>query len=178
MKKKLILAACIGAYLVSPYVALYGIGSALRAGDVRTLTADIAWDPVREGLKEDIADGITGQPRSTTQAADELPAFGAGFMTSMAANVVDRTVTPEHLAESLNAIHFAGAREPSVSLSSAWFTGPTSFEATFRLPSEQPSEPPVRVRMELVKSGWGVHWCITRAWIPTDVLTHMQTSAS
>ena len=80
------------------------------AGDAQTLAADIEWDGVREGLKEDIADGITGQPGSSTAvASDALPAFGSGFVRSMAGNMVDETVTPEHLATSFSALQAAGA---------------------------------------------------------------------
>jgi hypothetical protein len=179
MRKMLILTGCVGAYLVWPYVALYQIGNALRQGDVQALTTDVAWDSVREGLKEDIADQIIATPGSKALAAmDKLPPFGSGFMTSMAEKMVDQTVTPQHLAESVTAIQMSGSKGSRAELNSAWFTGPTRLEASFRLPCEKPNMPPVRVQIELVSSGWGLQWRVTRAWIPTTVLKQLQTSVS
>jgi hypothetical protein len=179
MKKMLIFTGCVGAYLAWPYVALYRVGNALRQGDVQALTTGVAWDSVREGLKEDIADQVTTASDGKTSATmDKLPPFGSGFMTSMADKLVDQTVTPQHLAESVTAIRMAGVRGSRPELRSAWFTSPTRLEASFRLPCEKPNMPPVRVQIELVSSGWSLQWRVTRAWIPMVVLQQLQTSAS
>jgi hypothetical protein len=179
MRKSALLVACVAAYLAWPYLALYWIGDALRRGDARTLTATIDWDSVREGLKEDIADGITGEPAATTQiASDALPPFGASFVKGMAGNIVDETVTPEHLAGSLDAVRSASGKSGAIRLNSAWFTSPTSFEASFLLPDEESGAAPVRVRLDLIETGWTLQWRITRAWIPSPVLEQLQTKSS
>lgn len=179
MRKLVFIAVCAAAYLTWPYASMYSIAAALQRGDAQTLAADIEWDGVREGLKDDIADGITGQPGSSTAvASDALPAFGSGFVRSMAGNMVDETVTPEHLAASLSAIQAAGANHSGMSIDWAWFTSPLCFEARFRLPDAASGAAPVRVRMELVQEGWGLGWRVTRAWIPTAVLEHLETRPS
>ena len=179
MRKLVIIAVCAAAYLGWPYASIYWIATAMQRGDAQTLAADIEWDGVREGLKEDIADGITGQPGSSTAvASDALPAFGSGFVRSMAGNMVDETVTPEHLATSFSALQAAGANHTGLAIDWAWFTSPTSFEARFRLPDAASGAAPVRVRLELVQDGWGLGWRVTRAWIPTPVLEHWETRPS
>jgi len=173
-RPKLAVAACIAAYLVWPYVALYRVGDALRHGDVAALSAEIDWDSVREGLKEDIADQITPRP---VGVADGLPAFGAGFVTAMAGTVIDRTVTPASLAARQNILRTAG-RKPRESLRSAWFSGLTQFDASFQLSSKEPGQEPVRVHLDLVETGWFPQWQVTRVWIPMTVLQNLQSHAT
>ncbi len=178
VKKLVILVTCLGVYVAWPYVALYRIGNALQRGDAQALTSDIAWPSVREGLKEDIADQIIVLPGAKSPPGkDTLAPFGSGFMTSMAGNMVDRVVTPWHLAESLSAFHGAGGQAGKV-LRSAWFSSPTCFEASFDVPPGGTNPASVRVQLELVYAGWGFQWRITRVWIPTEVLEQLQTNAS
>jgi hypothetical protein len=74
---------------------------------------------LREGLKQDIADGITGEPGQTLQvnatSNDDLPPFGSGFVTNMAGAMVDQTVTPQHLANMAGTLKAAGAHPMTVS---------------------------------------------------------------
>jgi hypothetical protein len=177
-RQTLLLAACITGYLMWPYVALYRMGGALRRGDVQTLTADVEWDAVREGLKEDIADQVVAPTTDAVpNVVDKLPPFGSGFLTALADKVVDRTVTPEHLAQSQSEIQ-AASKESRESLRSAWFSSPTEFEARFQLPSDDSGPIPVRVRMDLMQVGWGMKWRITRVWIPMAVLQHPPGNAT
>jgi hypothetical protein len=166
--------ACVAAYLVWPYVALYRVGDALRHGDVATLTTDIDWDSVREGLKEDIADQIA--PR-TVGVADGLPPFGSGFATAMAGTMIDRAVTPTSLAQRQSLLE-AAQSEPGASMRSAWFSGLTQFDASFQIASEEAGLEPVRVHMDLVETGWWPQWQVTRVWIPMPVLQHLQSHAT
>jgi hypothetical protein len=178
MKKMVVVATCLVSYVAWPYVALYQIGDALQRGDAQTLTGDIAWASVREGLQEDIADQIIVPPGHAAPASkDALAPFGSGFMTSLAGNMVDRIVTPWRLAESLGAFHGVG-HETGQALRSAWFLSPTRFEASFQVPPKGASAGSVRVQLELVYSGWGFQWRITRLWIPTEVLEQLQSNDS
>jgi hypothetical protein len=171
--------AAVCAYAASPYVSLYRMGQAVHRGDLATLCADVSWNEVREGLKEDIADGMTGETASTQLASnnDDLPAFGSSFVTSMAGNVVDRTVNPEHLAEALGTLHAAGTTA-APHIVSAFFTTPTSFEVAFRTRQERATDAPVRLRLVLGKGPGGIGWRVTRAWVPEALLTQSDTHTS
>jgi hypothetical protein len=170
----------LGAYAASPYISLYEMGQAVSAGDTRTLCADIDWANVREGLKEDIADGITGQAVPDTSPAvaesDDLPPFGASFVSNMAGNVVDRTVTPQHLAQTMHAMRAGGAVPSRPIVEQARFVAPTTFMVAIH--SANAPENTVRLRLDLVPSKWGMRWEVTRAWIPETMLAQTETHAS
>jgi hypothetical protein len=173
-RHRLAVAACITAYLVWPYFALYRVGDALRHGDVAALTTDVDWDSVREGLKEDIADQIVPRP---VGVANGLPPFGSGFATAMAGTMIDRAVTPDSLAERQGALQGVDS-EPGASVRSAWFSGLTQFDASFQIAEGDAGLEPVRVHMDLVQTGWLPQWQITRVWIPMPVLKHLQSHST
>jgi hypothetical protein len=172
-------ATVLGAYAASPFLSLYIMGQAVRHGDVRTLCADVAWNEVREGLKEDIADGMTGSPEATQVANnnDDLPAFGASFVTGMAGNVVDRTVTPEHLASALATLRNAGVNVRPT-LTAAYFASPTRFEVALRTPQQRATDAPLRLQLDFAAGSDGIGWRVTRAWVPESLLSQSDTHAS
>lgn len=173
-------AALMAAYAVSPYVSLYLMGRALTAGDVRALTSDVDWTQVRESLKQDIADGITGEPAAepaSQTSNDDLPPFGSGMVAGMAGNIVDRAVTPERLAQSVQALHIAGA-QAGATIVAAHFTAPTCFVVALRTPQERPDEPPIELSLRLETHGWVAAWKVVRASVPTSLLTRIDGSAS
>jgi hypothetical protein len=176
------LAVLAATYAASPFISLYQMVRAMRHHDMRTLTASIDWDSVRDGLKQDIADGIAGQPveqvnDSTAKPGqdDDLPPFGASFVSNMAGNVVDRTVTPEHLAETINAIDAAHAALPKPGIGAVWFGGPSCLMVS--MPAG-PHEPAIRLELDLVASGLNLRWKITRAWLPEQMLERSETHNS
>jgi hypothetical protein len=173
-RRRFALVACAAAYVIWPYVALYRVGEALRHGDVAALTADIDWDSVREGLKEDIADQIVPRP---VGVADSLPPFGSGFATAMAGTMIDRAVTPASFA-GRHSVLLAADSQPGASMLSGWFTGVTQFEASFQIASEEAKMEPVRVHMDLVEAAWWPQWQVTRIWVPMPVLQHLQSHAT
>jgi hypothetical protein len=182
--------AFLAAYGASPYVSLYEMGQDVRHGDASALCAHIDWNRVRDGLKEDIADDITGEPAVSASTApasnvtispatannDDLPPFGSGFVTSMAGSVVDRTVTARHLTDSIGAMHAAHA-SARPTLEGAYFTSPTSFSVSLR-PAGSAGAEPVRLRLDLEQSATGLRWQVTRAWIPAAMLEKSETHAS
>ena len=128
------------AYLAAPYVTLWRLAHALQTGDARTVEGIIDWNAVRQGLKQDVADGIVGlpegdddtprkiasdddtprkissddaQPTPTARfATNTLPPFGASFMTGIAGNVIDREVTPSHVVKMVR--EFTSADDESI----------------------------------------------------------------
>ncbi len=172
-------AAFAGAYAASPFVSLYLMGQALRAGDAHALSADVDWTQVRDGLKADIADGITGQPAAepVSQSNDDLPPFGSGMVAGIAGNMVDRAVTPEHLAQTVLALHEAGART-GATIVAAHFVAPLRFEVAFRAPGEKADDPPIELGLRLEPCGWGATWRVVHASVPASVLTRIDGSAS
>jgi hypothetical protein len=151
-------------YAVYPYVALYRLGQAIRNGDAASLEAMVDWNSVREGIKEDICDLVIDQPQARADAP--LPPFGAGFVQGIAANVVDRRVTPEALVAAVqepDATHGA-----AVQVSWAFFAGPSAFVVDLSTPGQ---DAPIRLQMDLRNGAWHV----TRVWLPPDLLGQANT---
>ena len=153
------------AYGGYPYVTLYRLGQAVRDGNASTLESIVDWSSVREGIKEDICDLVIDPPQQTLTSS-QLPPFGAGFVRGIAANVVDRRVTPEGLV--------AAARQPDVSrsprgdamqVSWAFFASPAAFTVDLNSPGQSA---PIRLQMELRYGTWHV----TRVWLPPEMLAH------
>jgi Protein of unknown function (DUF2939) len=163
------------AYTVTPYLTLWRLTQALRHGDSRMLETSVDWDSVREGLKEDIADGLmgdgpAGQDETSAPAPqDKLPPFGASFVKGIAGSQVDKEVTPEHLAAIFRQMHPTGRTVVSLlyhDVRYAFFDGPESFRLSVRWPGQAPGEPPLRVEMALQHGAWTV----VRAWVPRSML--------
>lgn len=175
-------AALLVAYAASPFMTLYEMGADMRRGDAAALARDIDWDSVRSGLKQDIAQAITGEPQAAPAVAqssdDDLPPFGAGFVTNVAGGVVDRTVTPAHLAETLHAITAAHGAAPRPLVEEARFTSPTSFTIALLPTGEAGEAGLVRLRLDLVGSGGNLRWMVTRADIPPAMLEKTDTHTS
>ncbi len=152
-------------YLSSPYVALYRLGRDLRAGDCAALATDVDWNQVRAGFRAQMAEAAP--PPFARAAADELPAFGASFVTHVVNRVIDRVVTPEGLVAVAGAPHAdaqQGAVPPVASpkarmaLNWGFFDGPRSFVA--RLHTARHGVIAVRMRLE------GTSWRVVRVVLP------------
>jgi len=158
-----VLLAVALAYGVYPYVTLYRLGQAIRAGDAATLVTLVDWPSVREGIKEDICDLAIDEP-AEAKAGYQLPPFGAGFVRGIATNAVDARITPEALV--------AAAHQPpprnvasgaAVRVAWAFFGGPTQFLVDLRAPGQTP---PIRLQLDLRRGSWHV----TRVWLPLELL--------
>jgi hypothetical protein len=169
------------AYAITPYICLWRLYSAVERGDAATLAQVVDWNSVRRGLKEDIAEGIIGMgPSQAVASGNTLPAFGSGFVTGIASNVVDEEVTPQHLAAAVrDAQPPAMPAQPAApdngggfgSLERAFFTSPTHFIVSIRLPGQDPEDPALRVELGLSGTGWKV----VRAWVPQDLMDEANT---
>ncbi|HUN41369.1 MAG TPA: DUF2939 domain-containing protein [Acetobacteraceae bacterium] len=147
-------------YAASPYVTLYRLDHAMRTGDSATLQRLVDWPAVREGIKEDICDGLADD---SAQAMDhgQLPPFGASFVQGIAANAVDRAVTPEALADFTR--HDGRVQSVTADVTWAFFDDPTDFVVTLHVPGQQG---PVRLEMTLKDARWQV----TRIWLTPSLL--------
>jgi Protein of unknown function (DUF2939) len=154
MSKKLALGglAVLGTvYAASPYVALYRLGEALRAGDVDAVHDAVDWNSVRTGLK-------TSEPATrTTQVTtrDELPAFGASFVKGVVNHMVDKVVTPESMCASMQDDAAGVGR-----IGWAFFDGPRSFTAQIY----ESNGAAMRVHLTLEHGRWKV----TRVDMPVE----------
>jgi hypothetical protein len=167
-----VLAILTFGYAAAPYVCLWRVYHAVQSGDAATLAQVVDWNAVRQGMKQDIAEGIIGLPAPQSAASDSLPAFGSGFVAGIAGTVVDQQVTPQHLVAAVHdLIPVAGPRAPAPgigigSLERAFFTSPTCFVVRIRLPDAERGDAPLRVELDLGRGGWKV----VRAWIPQDLM--------
>ncbi len=162
-------------YAASPYVALWRVESALDHGDTAALERSVDWRSVREGIKEDILNGIIG-PVQTQAAANSLPQFGASFIAGIADAAVERDVTPQNLIAVMRQMHASDGPGVVVQNSDlravldcfawAFFDGPTAFNIVVNTPGSDPEDAHLRLRMELHDGSWRV----MRAWIPQDIV--------
>ncbi|HET7880615.1 MAG TPA: DUF2939 domain-containing protein [Acetobacteraceae bacterium] len=150
-------------YGVYPYVTLYQLGRAIRAGDAAKLETMVDWSSVREGIKEDICDFVVEEPKQA-QSDGKLPPFGAGFVRGIATNVVDKQVTPEALvAATQNPAAAEATHGASVQVSWAFFASPSEFLVDLCAPGQAT---PIRLQMDLRNGTWQV----TRVWLPPELL--------
>jgi hypothetical protein len=165
--------ACVAtvglSYAGYPYLTLFRLGDAIRQGDATTLQRLVDWPAVREGIKEDICDDVAddppaGAPRAAAQAA-ALPPFGASFVRGIAANSIDRAVTPEALvaAVSTPAHPAAATTGADVHVNWAFFDGPAAFSVSLSAPGQVA---PIRLEMRLRHGEWRVR----RVWLPPELL--------
>ena len=176
----LLFAAC---YAGGPFLTLWRISRALQSGNLATLQSLVDWPAVRQGLKDDIAEGIIGMPQRTLLASNTLPPFGASFISAIAATEIDRAVTPEGLLQAArlldppSGIEASGTEAsgseagapfpaPPVAIVKARFSTPAQFDLDLRAPCQDPEEEPLHVRLAFSIGGWQV----VRVWIPQDLM--------
>jgi len=156
----LAIAVAYGAY---PYVTLYRLGQAIRAGDAAALQTMVNWPSVREGIKEDICDRVIDEPVEA-KSGHQLPPFGAGFVRGIADNAVEARVTPEALVTAAHRTPAPNvASGASVSVTWAFFSGPVQFLVELNVPGQTS---PIGLEMDLRSGAWQV----TRVWLPAELL--------
>ena len=157
------------AYGISPFVALFQLQLALDRGDTVRLEQRIDWASVRDGLKQDVADGIIG-PVQTQLASNTLPQFGASFMVGVAGTMIEQNVTPQNLIAVMRQVRDGHESEvpPSIMhcLGDARFEGLASISIVVTRPGEEPEDGHLRLRLQLQHGTWRV----VRAWIPQDMV--------
>jgi hypothetical protein len=151
-------------YLASPYVALFRLEAALQSGDTQALERGVDWKMVRDGLKQDIADGVIG-PMQAQLASNTLPPFGSSFISGIMETAVDREVTPQNLVAMMRQLRAPEAdSNPLKRFDWAFFESPMAFTITVR--KEDADDGHLRLRMEMR----GGKWVVVRAWVPQDLI--------
>ncbi len=152
------------AYMVSPYVALYQLEMDLERGDTAALERGVDWKTVRDGLKQDIADGVIG-PMQAQLASNTLPPFGSSFISGIMETSVDREVTPQNLVAVMRQMRAPGSDpNPFNCFDWAFFESPAAFTVTVH--NEDGDEGHLRLRLEM----HGGKWVVMRAWVPQDLI--------
>lgn len=172
-----VLALCAGCYAGGPFLTLWRLSQALDCGDVAALDALVDWDAVRQGLKDDIAEGVIGMSQQALEDSNTLPPFGASFVSGIAGSEVDHAVTPQgllHVTRSLDqpppgpialaAPPFPAAAFPAIV--AAGFSAPTEFDLRLRAACQDAAEPPLHVRLAF-RAG---RWRVVRIWVPQDLM--------
>lgn len=162
-----VLALFAAGYLGGPFVTLWRITRAVNNSDLAALRAAIDWNAVRQGLKDDTAEGLIGLPRQA--ATNALPPFGAGFISGIAATAVDRHVTPQGLVQAARAFDAQPGLDGAVpfpTIVGARFNSPAQFDLRVRVPGQDAGEAPLHLRLAFRT---GV-WRLTRVWVPQDLM--------
>ena len=153
----------VALYAAWPYATLLKLRQDLRDHNVQALQQEVDWNSVRSGLKQQVTDSLDARPAATKISAvvgDDLPPFGAGFMSTVAGKAIDQQITPQGLADAFGAQAPAG-EVTQATVEAARFDGPASFEVELRTAQESPTDPPVRIDLALVRHGWSIGWQVT-----------------
>lgn len=152
-------------HLVLPYIAVWHLKDSIERGNIQALSRGVDWKAVRDGLKEDISDGIIDPVHRHPVDDGSLPPFGASFARGIAETQIDREVTPEKLVPLLAKLHSGSPdTDPLSSIEWAFFETPTVFMVTIRGPSTDEGH----LRLRLVMRGG--KWLLVRIWAPQDMI--------
>lgn len=156
-------------YAASPALAVWKLMTAVRNGDVAALQRNVDWNAVRDGMKQDISDGVIaafgGSPNATQLASNVLPPFGASFVSSIAANAIDHEVTAEKVAAMSRRIQTGESDDGLISrIAQLRFDSPTEF--TFAVRGDDEDDGLLKLHLRLQDG----HWVLVRAWIPQDMI--------
>ena len=189
MGKKLVLsglAMVVAVYVAYPYVTLYALELSVEHGSAAVIEPFVAWDSVREGIKEDVCDDVaevaaddpappaaasqsaasqsaasqSANPQSATpqSAGAVLPPFGSGFVRAIEAKMIDSAVTPDSVGDMLRGLSGAS----TLHVDWAFFESARSFVLQMSPASAHGDQEPFKLRLDLD----GGVWRITRAWLP------------
>jgi hypothetical protein len=161
-------AVFIAWYISGPLMTLWRIDQAVRRADAAALETLIDWGRVRQGLTQDVSEGLLGLPGQTASAGNALPPFGAGFVRGVVGSTIDREVTPQALLAAARPLARSGSGIGALAraLSGAAFIAPDTFDLRLRTLGASTDEPPLHVRLQLRR--W--QWRVVRVWIPQDMV--------
>ena len=165
------------AYTATPYIAVWRLYSALRDGNSAALAGMVDWKSVREGVKQDIAEGVIGMTERQLISTNRLPPFGTGFALGIANNIVDHEFTPDRIRTTVLALASSDPAEQNSVMENiklfhrAFFSAPRRFELSLQAPGCESEDQPLRVRLELD----GMAWKVVRIWLPQELVEHVQS---
>ena len=183
-----LLAALI--WIAWPYYTAYELEIAVRNADVPTLESLVAWDSVREGLRNDLNASFLRSMNADAkkQSAD----FGTGLAVVLVPAMVDRIiasyVTPQAIATfSQNKVVASPTDNPGAppknytemiqaarqihwdQIQYAFFTGAFAF----RVDVVPKYDPPLRNPVTLLFN-WAGNWRLTRVVLPADAMETLE----
>jgi hypothetical protein len=182
-------------WLVWPYYALYELASALREGDTAGLENRIAWDSIRQGLRDDL-NSISLQKLSTNSSDAGIAAILAPGIVNQ---IVEGYVTPTAVANLIRAgRHSAAAKDaatasqdiiaselPHLSLRQvkyAFFSGgPFAFKVEVIPDNERSKQNPLTSTFRWSRDTpvtllfrWSGNWKLTRIMLSADAMDPVQ----
>ena len=164
MKKiAVIVGLVVVAWAAWPYVTFYRIASAIDARDAAALERHVAWDPVRQGIKEDLR-VVLNRSRPGAPGANPgnnpLSDLAALLLPAVLDTAIDAAITPSGLVTLL-----PDKKLDLDNVKFAFFTGLTSFRVELVDPETADD-----ARLKIVMRFQGLGWKITRIFLPVDKL--------
>jgi hypothetical protein len=174
-------------WIVWPYYAAYSLFIAFRDGDVSVLEDRVAWDSVRQGLRDDVNAMFLETLRADTKK-DSSAQFGAGLAAILGPTIINQVVDSYVTPQAIAAVKHAEASRSSAKeidnaridlrktvqevgrlrldqVPYAFFSGgPT----TFRIDVLPENDPPLKNPVKLLFK-WSGDWKLTRILLPPDV---------
>jgi hypothetical protein len=93
-------------WIVWPYYAVYDFAIAFRKGDISVLENRVAWDSVRQGLRDDLNAALLRHLSTDAKTDEPGAALGTSLAVVLGPAIVDRMidsyVTPQGIAAAVN----------------------------------------------------------------------------
>jgi Protein of unknown function (DUF2939)/GYF domain 2 len=186
----LVLAGITG-WVAWPYYTVYELANAVREGDVSVLESRVAWDSVRQGLRDDLNAVLLKKLNTDakTKANEPDAAFGAGLAVVLGPAIIDRMIDSYVTPQAIATFNHTGKTDlaptannaPPKDLSEtiqearrirwdqvqyAFFSGgPLTFKVKF-IPDHKP---PIRNPITLLFR-WDGSWRLTRILLPPEAM--------
>jgi len=180
-------------WITWPYYALYDFANGVRQGDQVALEGRVAWDSVRQGLRDDL-NAVFLQNLNKNDSATS--ALGTGFVAlvgpTIINNVIDSYVTPRDIANLIqrgkpSILNAAQTENSAANQSSrlddkqqdrlhweqvryAFFSGgPLTFRVDITTDDAQSGQRPVTLLFK-----WAGDWKLSRLFLPLDASQFVQ----
>jgi hypothetical protein len=153
----------LGAYALTPALALLRLDRAMADGDAAGIARMVDFPAVRKGLAQEVAEGMPAAPAPIRPAADTLPPFGFSFASGIADHAITHRLTPGRLI-GLTRSHAAPGVPPArMRLAGVWIEGPTRMGVRLHMTGERQ---PIRLWMQFEHG----RWMLARIWLPPALL--------
>ncbi len=162
----------LGAYALTPALALLRLDRAMRDDDAATLTRMVDFPSVRKGLAQEVAEGLPAGARAPIhRAADTLPPFGFSFVSGIADHAMAHCLTPDGLIGLAQADAATGAPPARVRLVGVWVDGPTRVGIRLHMTGQRQ---PISLWLQLEHG----EWKLARIWLPPALLRRAADSGA
>lgn len=190
----------VASWIAWPYYAAYKLAVAVRDGDALALEYSVAWDSVRQGLRDDLNAALLQTISANTKVSNSEPgaALGSGLAAVLGPAIIDRMVNSYITPQAIATFNHANKAEPvavapttapaATNLSEtirsarkirweqiqyAFFSGgPFTFKVAF-IPEHAT---PIRNPISLIFV-WSGNWKLSRIVLPADAISSLSTVA-